>query len=146
MGTAGSLSLLKGKITQSFFVSNCDILIKQDYSEIVDYHRENKNEITIVAVLKHLTIPYGTVETGKNGSLMNLSEKPELVYKINSGMYILEPYILDQIPKNTLYDITHLIDIIKNSNGRIGVFPVSEGSWIDIGTWNEYLDNLDTFK
>jgi len=67
LGTAGSLGMLKGKINQTFFVTNCDILIEQDYSEILDYHHEQNNEITIVAALKHFPIAYGTIETGLNG-------------------------------------------------------------------------------
>lgn len=139
MGTAGSLSLLKGKINQTFFVSNCDILIEQDYSEILDYHYQNKNDITIVAALKHYSIPYGTIETGENGKLLNLQEKPELTFKINSGMYILEPNMLDEIPNNTFFHITQLIEKVKERGGSIGVFPVSGKSWKDIGEWDEYL-------
>lgn len=139
MGTAGSLSLLSGKINQTFFVSNCDILIEQDYSEILDYHRENINEITVVAALKHYPITYGTIETGDNGQLKDLKEKPELTFKINSGMYILEPHLLAEIPENELFHITQLIENIRSRNGKIGVFPVSEGSWKDIGEWSEYL-------
>jgi dTDP-glucose pyrophosphorylase len=142
MGTAGSLSLQKGKLNQTFFVNNCDIIIEQDYSEILKYHYENKNEITIIAALKHLILPYGTVETGENGHLLEIKEKPEVTFKINSGMYILEPHLLDEIPKNKFYHITHLIEKIKKRNGNIGVFPVSEKSWIDIGSWNEYLSNF----
>lgn len=141
LGTAGSLSLLKGKINKTFFVSNCDILIDQDYSEILDYHRKNNNEVTIVAALKHYSIPYGTIETGENGQLIELKEKPEFTFKINSGMYILEPHLLDQIPDNTFFHITHLIDTIRNRNGIVGVFPVSEKSWKDMGEWNEYYKN-----
>lgn len=139
LGTAGSLSLLKGKIDQTFFVSNCDILIDQDYSEILKYHRENKNEITIVAVLKHYPIPYGTIETGENGRLIELKEKPDLTFKINSGMYIIEPNILNEIPDNSFYHITDLIESHMNKGGRVGVFPVSEKSWTDIGNWDQYL-------
>lgn len=141
MGTAGSLSLLKGKINETFFVSNCDILIEQDYSEILDYHREHKNEITIVAVLKHYPIPYGTLETAENGQLVSLYEKPELTFKINSGMYILEPYLLNEIPENKLFHITQLIEKIHARGDNVGVFPVSEKSWKDIGEWDEYLKN-----
>ena len=133
MGTAGSLSLLKGKIKQTFFVNNCDILIDQDYSEILNYHYENKNEITIIAALKHYAIPYGTIETGNNGHLLELTEKPELTFKINSGMYILEPSLVDEIPENEFFHITQLIELVKNRKGRIGVFPVSQKSWKDIG-------------
>lgn len=139
MGTAGSLSLLKGKIKETFFVSNCDILIDQDYSEILEYHRQNKNELTIVGALKHLSIPYGTIETGKDGKLIELREKPEITFKINSGMYILEPHLLEEIPENEFFHITHLIEKIKARNGNVGVFPVSQGAWRDIGEWDEYL-------
>jgi len=138
-GTAGSLSLLKDKINETFFVSNCDIIIEQDYSEILEYHRDNKNEITIVAALKHFQIPYGTIETSENGKLERLTEKPELTFKINSGMYILEPHLLNEIPGNQFFHITHLIEKVHSRGGNVGVFPVSEKSWKDIGEWDEYL-------
>jgi dTDP-glucose pyrophosphorylase/predicted transcriptional regulator len=139
MGTAGSLYLLKGKINQTFFVSNCDILIEQDYSEILDYHKSNNNEITLVAAFKHYPIPYGTIETGDNGKLLKLIEKPELTFKINSGMYILEPHLLNEIPENQFFHITDLIENILKRKGNIGVFPISEKSWKDIGNWDEYI-------
>jgi NDP-sugar pyrophosphorylase family protein len=138
MGTAGSLSLLKDKINQTFFVNNCDILIEQDYSEILDFHRQSKNEITIVAALKNYSIPYGVIETGNNGALLDILEKPEFTFKINSGMYIIEPHLLTEIPVNEFYYITQLINKVKSRKGHIGVFPVSEGSWKDIGSWEEY--------
>jgi dTDP-glucose pyrophosphorylase len=142
MGTAGSLSLLKGKLNETFFVSNCDILIDQDYSQILDYHQSNKNEITIVAAMKHLQIPYGTIISRENGQLVKLEEKPEISMKINSGMYILEPHLLNEIPQNTFFHITHLIDKVLKRNGTIGVFPVSEKSWKDIGEWDIYMKNI----
>lgn len=142
MGTIGSLSLLQGQINQTFFVSNCDILIEQDYSEIVDFHRSNKNEITIVAALKHIPIDYGIIETGENGRLIELVEKPELTLKINSGMYILEPHLFNEIPGNRIFHITTLIEMILKRKGNVGVFPVSEKSWKDIGSWAELKQHL----
>lgn len=141
-GTAGSLSLLKGKINKTFFISNCDILIDEDYAEILCYHQKNKNDITIVAALKTLTIPYGTLETSENGILTSIVEKPEISYKINSGMYIIEPHILNKIPDNTFLHITDLIDNIIKENGKVGVFPISENSWKDMGSLKEYIFNL----
>jgi dTDP-glucose pyrophosphorylase len=138
LGTAGSLHLLKGKINSAFFVSNCDILVDQDISEIYEYHRSTKNEITIVAALKNYSIPYGILETSENGLLRSITEKPELTFKINTGFYILEPHLLDEIPQNEFYHITTLIDKLRKENRRVGVFPVSEKSWKDIGEWNEY--------
>lgn len=145
LGTAGSLTLLKHKINQTFIVSNCDILIEQDYSEILDFHFDNKNDITIVAAMKHYPIPYGIINTGENGTFISIQEKPELTYKINAGMYILEPSVLNLIPENTFYHITQLIENMKYLGKRVGVYPVSEGSWKDIGEWNEYLKNNVTF-
>jgi dTDP-glucose pyrophosphorylase len=142
LGTAGGLSLLKDCIYETFFVSNCDILIDQDYSEILSYHRESKNEITIVAALKHYPIPYGIIETGMNGKLTELKEKPEITFKINSGLYILEPHLLLEIPENTFFHITQLIDKVRKRKGNIGVFPVSEKSWKDIGDWNLYIKEM----
>lgn len=142
LGSGGSLSLVKDKIKSKFFVSNCDILIDQDYSDILNYHVENKNVITIVAALKHYPIPYGVLETGDNGDLRSLQEKPEITFKVNSGMYIFEDRILDDIPADTYLPITDIINRVRAKGWKIGVFPVSERSWIDIGTWDEYKELL----
>jgi NDP-sugar pyrophosphorylase family protein len=53
-------------------------------------------------------------------------------------MYILEPNLLDEIPNDTFFHITHLIEKLKEENRKVGVFPVSEGSWLDTGEWDEY--------
>lgn len=139
LGTAGSLHLLKDKIKETFFVSNCDILIDQDYSEIVKYHRENNNEITVVAALKQYHIPYGTIETMEDGMLNSITEKPDLIFKINAGLYVLEPHLIEEIPVGEFYHITYLIEKLRQSGRNVGVFPVSEGSWTDIGNWSEYI-------
>ena len=146
LGTAGSLRLLKDKITNTFFVSNCDIIVDDDYAEIVKYHHENKNEITMVAAVKKISIPYGTLETKKDGLLASLQEKPDVTFKINTGFYILEPHLLNEIPDNEFYDITFLIEKLLDENRKVGVFPISEGSWIDVGTWEEYLKIIRDFN
>jgi NDP-sugar pyrophosphorylase family protein len=84
-------------------------------------------------------IPYGTLKTGKNGLLESIQEKPELTFKINTGMYILEPHLLKEIPSDRVYHITYLIDKLVKEGRRVGVYPVNEGSWTDVGNWDEYL-------
>lgn len=139
LGTAGSIHLIKDRLKSAFFVSNCDILIKGDYSDIYNYHKENKNDFTIISTLKHLNIPYGTLEFSEKGFLTKLVEKPELTFKINSGMYVMEPWLLDEIPENKFFHITDLIEKLMKKNKRVGVFPLSENAWTDIGEWNQYL-------
>lgn len=146
LGTAGSLHLLKGKIKDTFFVSNCDSILDEDYGEILRYHRDNNNEITVVSVMKTTYIPYGTLETGENGLLKSIQEKPELTFKINTGMYILEPHLLKEIPSDRVYHITFLIDKLVQEGRRVGVYPVNEGSWTDIGNWDEYMKYIHKNK
>lgn len=139
LGTAGSLHLLNGQINSTFFVSNCDIIIDDDYSEILKYHRVNKNEITVVAAIKNISIPYGTLETKEGGLLADIKEKPNYTFKINTGMYILEPHLINEIPVDEFYHITFLIEKLMKQGRRVGVYPINEGSWIDVGNWDEYL-------
>ena len=143
LGTIGSVSLLKGKIDTPFFVSNCDIVIDQDMREVYDYHRENHNDLTIVTAVKSFRIPYGVIETGEDGLMTALKEKPELTYMINTGVYILNPGCIDEIPQGEFFHITQLMEKIKARGGRVGCFPVSEHSWKDMGEWPEYLKMIN---
>ena len=139
LGTIGSVSLLKGKITTPFFVSNCDSINDQDYRDVYDYHVQNKNDLTIVTMVKTFRIPYGVIETGENGLMQSLKEKPELNYQVNTGVYILNPELIEEIPEGEFFHITHLMEKVKAQGGRVGCFPVSENAWHDMGEWTEYL-------
>lgn len=139
LGTIGSVSLLKGKITTPFFVSNCDSINEQDYRDVYDYHVNNHNDMTIVTMVKSFKIPYGVIQTGEDGLMESLQEKPEHTYMVNSGVYILNHELIDEIPHGEFFHITHLMEKVKARGGRVGCFPVSEDSWKDMGEWNEYL-------
>ncbi len=143
LGTIGSVSLLKGKISTPFFVSNCDSINDQDYRDVYDYHIQNKNELTIVTMVKSFRIPYGVIETGEDGIMTALREKPELNYQVNTGVYILNPECIDEIPQGEFFHITHLMEKIKARGGRVGCYPVSEGAWHDMGEWSEYLKMIN---
>lgn len=139
LGTIGSVSLLKGMINTPFFVSNCDSINEQDYRDVYDYHKENHNDMTIVTMVKSFKIPYGVIETGEDGLMVDLKEKPEHTYMVNSGVYILNSELIDEIPEGEFFHITHLMEKVKSRGGRVGCFPVSEESWHDMGEWREYL-------
>ena len=139
LGTIGSVSLLKGKITTPFFVSNCDSINDQDYRDVYEYHTNNHNDLTIVTMVKSFKIPYGVIETGEDGLMVALHEKPEQTYMVNTGVYVLNPELIDEIPEGEFFHITHLMEKVKARGGRVGCFPVSEDSWKDMGEWPEYL-------
>ena len=139
LGTGGGLSLLKGKIDSTFILSNCDVLIDENYEKIYNHHRNEKNLITMVCSLKKVTIPYGVVEINDNGEIEQMREKPELSYFINTGMYIVEPKVIEDLDENTPYGFPDIIEKHKNNGEKIGVYPISENSWLDMGQ----LDEMD---
>ena len=87
LGTAGSLFLIKNKITNDFFLTNCDTIINENYNDIYEQHKKKKNDITIVVAQKKFKIPYGVCNIKENSFVMR--EKPELKYNVNTGFYII---------------------------------------------------------
>jgi len=142
LGTVGSLSLLKERLSSTFFITNCDIIIKADYSDIFNFHKRDKNTLTIVCSMKHFKIPYGVVYHENNGKFRHMKEKPEMDFLVNTGVYIAEPEVLKLVPENIKYDMNSLIDRLKENDKRIGIYPVSDRSWFDIGQWEEYHSSM----
>lgn len=139
-GTGGGLKLLEGRYPSSFFMSNCDILIEEDYGEILKLHQEQKNIATMVCALKRIEIPYGTVEMADTGHVLRLKEKPELSFMINTGLYVLEPDFLEEIPKETFIHITDIIQKCIDKGKNVGVYPIAEEHWMDMGQVDKLKD------
>lgn len=138
LGTGGGLFLLKNVIKNTFFLSNCDILIDADYEEIFQYHKQQKNIITIIGAAKKFEIPYGTIEIGNDGIVKSMNEKPKYSFITNTGFYVIEPRFLDSIPENTFIHITELIQNCIQNGERVGMYPISEHAWMDMGQMNEF--------
>lgn len=139
IGTAGSLSLLRDKIKESFFVSNCDIILNSDFADILNWHKENGNLMTLLGCHKEVKIPYGVLEM-EGGVLKDFREKPNYDVIINTGVYVLEPEVIGLIPENKFMDMNVLIEM-ASKNGKVSVYPISEG-WFDVGQWDEYAKSL----
>lgn len=145
LGTAGSLYLLKNKIESEYFIlTNCDIILDFDYYSLLEFHKNNKSDMTIVASAKRYKIPYGVCEI-EDGKLNKLVEKPELNLLVNTGMYVVNTSLLELIPENYFFHATDLIKKAKDLNKIISVYPISEESWIDIGQWDEYKKAIERF-
>ena len=138
LGTAGGLHFLDGKFDQSFFVTNCDIIIKADYDGLYEFHKKGGFDLTLVASAKEYVIPYGTCELNADGHLSHINEKPQFDFLINTGMYVLNPDVISLIPENKFYHMTNLIQELKNRERKVGVFPIDDHAWIDVGQWSEY--------
>ena len=137
LGTSGSIKLIDEKFMSPLFVVNCDALVFADYFDIYQYHRKAENDITIVSSLKNITIPYGVLHSKENGQLTEIEEKPKLSYFINTGMYIINPSVIDKIPGNTVFHMTDLVDSVMRDKGKVGMYPISEDSFLDMGEFSE---------
>lgn len=142
LGTGGGLSLLKGKLHTTFLLSNCDILIHEDFAKIFKLHKESGNMVTMICSLKNFTVPYGVVEIGEDGSIAGMREKPELSFFTNTGCYIVEPEVIEMIPDGVPVGFPDIIMECKKRGEKVGVYPIGEKSWSDMGQ----LDELEHMK
>ena len=141
LGTGGGLKLVKGYVNSTFFVSNCDTLINADLDCVFRTHKKNNNKITFVCSMKDVVIPYGVVETDEGGKVKAMKEKPEFSFLVNTGLYMIEPEVLDDIGEG---EFIHLPDLAKRyleKGEKVGVFPISEKAWMDMGQFAE-MENM----
>ncbi len=137
LGTGGGLSLLRELIDTTFVLSNCDILINADMDCVIKTHQKKQNDITFIGAYKNMNIPYGVIQADNEGIIKKLQEKPELSFLTNTGVYVIEPHILKDMPQNIFYNITDLAMDLRKQGNQIGVFPITENAWLDMGQVDE---------
>lgn len=137
LGTGGGLSLLKGKFDDTFFFSNCDALLTSNYERMIQFHKENSNVITMICAYKNITIPYGIVEMGINGTIKSMKEKPVMSFLTNTGIYIVEPEVVDDIEDGVAVGFPDIIEKERRKGKKVAVYPISENDWMDMGQLTE---------
>ena len=133
LGTGGGLALLRGKLKGTFFFANCDVLLTANYESMLRFHRENNNVITMVCAYKNINIPYGVVEMGINGAIENMKEKPMVSFLTNTGIYIVEPEVIDDMEEGVAIGFPDIVEQQRQRGRKVAVFPVSENDWMDMG-------------
>lgn len=139
LGTGGGLSLLKGKLHDTFFFANCDALLTANYERMLQFHKENKNIITMICAYKTLDIPYGIVEIGLNGKIDKMQEKPTMSFLTNTGIYIVEPEVINEIKNDVPVGFPDVIEMNRKKGRKVAVFPVNEDDWMDMGQISELV-------
>ncbi len=145
-GTAGSLKLFVNDIDETFIVTNCDIIVKANYDDVLKFHKDSGAQMTVVSSIQHHQIPYGVIEFGDKGVVSEIKEKPEYTHVINTGVYILEKKCLDLIPDNKFFHITHLMEALIKQDYKVVTYPVNEKDYIDFGQWEEYNTAVENFR
>ncbi len=131
MGTAGALRLLPELPSSPFLILNGDLLTKVALSEMVRFHKFERNLLTVALKKERFSIPYGCAEV-EGTKILRMREKPEHTALVNTGVYVADPIILQNIPEDSFFDMTDVIDRLLKSNLRVGYFSVHE-YWLDIG-------------
>lgn len=136
MGTAGALSLLSSKPSESFFVMNGDLLTNVNFESLLDYHQTQEAAATMCVREYDFQVPYGVVNIDGN-RVTSIEEKPVHKFFVSAGIYMLSPKILDAIPSGQYYDMPTLFEKLIAQNQSTVSFPIHE-YWLDIGRIHEY--------
>ncbi len=148
LGTAGSLALIKNNIKKQILVTNCDVMFDIDISALINFHKKNKFDITLVGSAEELELSYGICKVNYKGKLKSIEEKPKIKFLSSCGLYILNKEIIKFIPKKNenKFDFTDLINLCLKKKKNIGVYIISNKNWYDVGKWDEYHKTINQFK
>lgn len=147
MGTAGAYKFAEKFLKQTTLVLNGDILTDIDLREVADRHKHRAATATIVLTKVENPSAYGLVEVGKDCEVLRFLEKPKAeeldrinINTINAGIYILEPKVLDFIPKGENHSFEYqLFPRLLAEKENFQAFVAEDNYWLDIGTPQRYL-------
>lgn len=137
LGTAGPLALVEG-LDSTFLAMNGDLLTNLDFHQFIAFHRQQKADATVGVYKREVKIDFGVIKTGLKEQIVDYIEKPDFEYQVSMGVYVLEPIILQYIPKNARFDFPDLIKTLLARNKRVCAYK-HNGYWLDIGRPEDYL-------
>ena len=142
LGTAGCVRNAAKNWNEPFVVISGDCMCDCDLSKVMLYHKSIGADITIVCKSVEDPGEYGTVCLDRNGKIESFCEKPDWSHAsselANTGIYVVNPDVLDMIPENILYDFAaHLFPDMINSQKRLYGYNTT-AYWCDIGDLKSY--------
>ena len=145
LGTAGSLAYLKNSDEDLFFISNCDVVISENYNNILNFHTKNNNDFTIVASRKSINFPYGVCLLNDKKKFEGFKEKPNYNFLLNTGLYLINKKELKFLKKNQKLDMDDFILRLKKKKKKIGIFQINHDNWKDLGSWKNYNKHIKNY-
>jgi dTDP-glucose pyrophosphorylase len=136
LGTAGSLGSLPIRPVAPLIVMNADVLTKVNFQHLLDFHNTNKSKATMCVRDYHVQVPFGVVVTEQQ-RLVSIDEKPTHRFFVNAGIYVLEPEIIDLIPKESFLDMNILFERLITKGWEAVAFPIRE-YWMDVGRLDDF--------
>lgn len=136
MGTAGPLTLIEKRFEHPFFVMYGDLVTTLNFEHLLHFHQEREALATLCTHEFSHQLPYGIVNT-RNSRVLSLEEKPYFNCFVNAGIYVLDPAVIDMIPRNTHYDMTTLFDTLIEKDDPVHAYIIND-FWVDIGQVRDY--------
>jgi NDP-sugar pyrophosphorylase family protein len=144
LGTAAPLRLVEG-LDSTFIVMNGDVLTTLDYRELVKFHRQQGNVLTIATHKRSIKIDYGMIHLDVTSRVRSFEEKPEIVSPVSMGIYVMEPEVLDFIPEGSYFDFPDLVQALLGEGRPVGAY-LYDGLWFDIGRQEDYERATDAWE
>lgn len=144
LGTIGSIKFIEKFYNDTILIMNSDLFTNIDYEDFFFHFQMYNADMSVAAVPYNVSIPYGILDlAGRN--IKGLLEKPQYNYYANAGIYLIKRQVLDEIPENTFFNATDLIEKLIEENKRVIRYPLN-GTWIDIGNPQEYQKAKDLIR
>ena len=137
LATAGQLKTAQKFVDGTFVCVYGDSIFDFNLKNMINEHKKKKSFITMSLYEYKTNIKYGVIDTKNNGKVLAWNEKPEIKSKINMGCYIMEPNILDFIPKNKPYEMDDVIKKAISRHKSVNSILVKNG-FIDVGDKKTY--------
>lgn len=136
LGTIGSIRFVKEFYNDTILVMNSDLFTNINYEDFYLHFKEHNAEMSVAAVPYTVSVPYGIFDLDGR-EIHGLIEKPTYNYYANAGIYLIKRSALDEIPEDTFFNATDLIEKLIVEGKKVIRFPLN-GTWIDIGNPQEY--------
>ena len=144
LGTIGSVKFVEKIYNDTILVMNSDLFTNIDYEDFYLHFIQHEAELSVAAIPYNVSIPYGILNLeGRN--IQGLVEKPKYTYYANAGIYLIKRRALEEIPDDTFFNATDLIEKLIAEGKKVIRYPLN-GTWIDIGNPQEYQKAKDLVK
>jgi len=137
LATAGQLKTAEKFIDDTFVCMYGDSIFDFNLRSMINQHQQKKSFVTMSLYEYKTNLPYGVIETTNTGKVIAWNEKPEIKANINMGCYVMEPGVMDLIPKNIPYGMDDVIKKGMTKKKLIGSI-VSKKGFLDIGNKASY--------
>ena len=144
LGTIGSIRFVPQYYNDTVLLMNSDVFTNIDYEDFFLHFQQHDAEMSVAAIPYNVSIPYGILDLdGRN--VKGLLEKPKYNYYANAGIYLIKRRALDEIPDDTFFNATDLVEKLIAEGKKVIRYPLN-GTWIDIGNPQEYQRANDLVK